>query len=100
MSLDTLAIARELRGADVAPAQAEAIASAIGRSVSEGAATKADIEKPVERIESLRVEIKADRRADTEMLLGKLEGVRSSVLTWMVGVILAASGVIIAIFML
>ena len=43
MSLDTLSIARELRAADVAPAQAEAIASAIGRAVNEGSATKADL---------------------------------------------------------
>ena len=43
MSVDTLSLARELRAAHFEGEQAEAIAAAIGRSVTETTATKADL---------------------------------------------------------
>jgi hypothetical protein len=43
MTVDTLSLARDLRAASVAPEQAEAIASAIGRAVQETAVTKSDL---------------------------------------------------------
>jgi uncharacterized protein YicC (UPF0701 family) len=52
MSLDTLRIARELRDADLAPAQAEAIATAIGSAVSDGAATKTDLDVQTQRLDA------------------------------------------------
>ena len=52
MSLDTIAIARELRATDVALLQNEATASAIGKAVSEGAATKSDLHASVAELKA------------------------------------------------
>ena len=43
MMVDTLTIARELRATDLPTRQAEAIAAAIGRSVTEAGATAATV---------------------------------------------------------
>jgi hypothetical protein len=96
MSLDTLSIARELREADVAPAQAEAIASAIGKAVSEGAATKADLKE-------LRLELDArfDRidarfgQVETN-IDAKLERLKNEVVRWFITSLVALAAVIIA----
>ena len=44
MHIDTLSIARDLKSTELPAAQAEAIAAAIGRSVTEGTASKLDLE--------------------------------------------------------
>ena len=44
MMVDTLTIARELKAAELPVGQAEAIAAAIGRSVTETAVTKTDLD--------------------------------------------------------
>ena len=108
MSLDTLSIARELRAADLAPSQAEAIASAIGRAVSEGAASKSDIElliakidgldaKLTARIDGVEGKLSAQTDAAEQRLTAKIEGMRSSLLIWLIGVVIAVTGLLIAI---
>jgi hypothetical protein len=97
MSLDTLSIARELREADLAPEHAEAIASAIGRAVNEGAATKADIEKLIVRFDSNEAKTASQLDALEQRLVAKLEGMRSSLLVWLVGTTMAAAGLLITI---
>ncbi len=82
MMLDTIAIARELRAAEVAPGQAGAIASAIGRAIIDGAATKADLEL-------VKIELRGEIRSTAEAL-------KSSMLTWFVGTQLAVGAIIIA----
>lgn len=86
MNVDTLAIARDLRATELPAAQAEAIAAAIGRSTSEGVATKSDIDVIGQKIDAL------DAR-----LTARIESARSSLLIWLMGVITASVGVIIAV---
>lgn len=86
MNVDTLAIARDLRATELPAAQAEAIAAAIGRSVNDGVATKPDIEIIVQKIDAL------DAR-----LTAKIENARSSLLIWLMGIIVASVGVVIAV---
>ena len=108
MSLDTLRIARELRDADLAPAQAEAIATAIGNAVSDGAASKADIEvliakieaietKLVSRFDSLEQRIGSEIGAQEQRLIAKLETMRSSILVWLIGIVIASAGLLLTI---
>lgn len=92
MTVDTLSLAKEPRAAELSSAQAEAIASAIGRAIGEGSASKAEIVQ-------LRTEIKGDfatleqrLEAMEQRLVGKIETSRSSLLTWVVGVLFAFGG--------
>lgn len=78
MSVDTLAIARNLRAADLPQPQAEAIAAAIGSSILETAATKADLRE-------LRLELEA-----------KIEQMGRTLTVWFVGSQIAVGAVIIA----
>jgi hypothetical protein len=123
MSVDTLALAKELRAANIEAAHAEAIAAAIGKSVSEGAASKADLQaaekalradlqtvekalradiQTVERtlraeMDALKRELKADiaqSRTELEVLIEKS---KSSILIWLVSTQMAFAGLIIAI---
>ena len=86
MPVNTIAIARRLRDTDLSAAQAEAIAEEIGTSLSEGAATKTDIDALGHRLEAME-----------QRLTAKIEASRSSMLTWIVSVILAGAGLLIAI---
>lgn len=86
MNVDTLAIARDLRATELLVAQAEAIAAAIGRAVIEGVATKSDIDVIGQKIDALDAQLTA-----------KIEGARSSLLIWLMGVIVATAGVTIAV---
>ncbi len=90
MTVDTLSLARELRAADLAGPQAEAIAAAIGRAVTETSATKDDLA----RVEaSLRLEIaRLDGKMET-----KVEALRSSLLSWFVGTQLAVGALVVAL---
>ena len=85
MSIDTLTIARELRDAEMPSSQAEAIAYAIGRSVTEGAATKADIREVEVRIDKLELAIE-----------GKLDRLKVEPFRWFFAGILAVIGAVVA----
>lgn len=69
MGIDTLSIAKDLRAAALPQGQAEAIAAAIGRAMSEGAATKGDLDRLGERIdarfeqEAARIEARFEQEA-------------------------------------
>ena len=78
MSVDTLSIARDLRAAELPPAQAKAIAAAIGHSILESAATKSDLAQVEARLET------------------KIEQLRVTMMTWFIGTGLTLSAVIIA----
>jgi len=52
MGIDTLSIAKDLRAAALPQDQAEAIAAVIGRAMSEGAATKGDLDRLGERVDA------------------------------------------------
>ncbi len=97
MSLDTLSIARELREANVAPAQAEAIASAIGKAVGEGAASKADIETIVAKLNALDLKISLQNETLEQKLTAKMEAIRSSLLIWLIGVLIAGTGLLLTV---
>ncbi|WP_375428174.1 hypothetical protein [uncultured Sphingomonas sp.] len=79
MNIDTLSNARDLKATELPAAQAEAIAAAIGRSVTEGVATKLDIQLMEER------------------LAAKIEVAKTQILIWLMGVIIATAGAIIAV---
>ena len=79
MTVDTLSLAKELRAAELSSTQAEAIAAAIGRSVTEGAASKADLDQA-----------KLELRADIERL-------RSTLMTWFIGTTFTIAAIIIAV---
>lgn len=89
MNIDTLSIARDLRATELPAAQAEAIAAAIGRSMPEGVATKTDIDTVLHKMDALE-----------ERLSAKLESSKSQLLIWLMGVILAVAGAIIAVLKL
>ena len=59
MTVDRLSLGKALRAAEVASAQAEAIAAAIGREVVGGAATRADIPPPRSDLMRLKTELEA-----------------------------------------
>ena len=90
MMVDTLTIARELRAADLPAEQAEAIAAAIGRSVTETAATKADLE-------TVRVALKGDIDSLRHELRAELERTRNQLMTWIISALVALGGIIIAV---
>lgn len=158
MGIDTLSIAKDLRAAALPQDQAEAIAAAIGRAMSEGAATKADLDRLGERIdarfeqeaaridarfdqEAARIDARFDREAARvdarfaqvdarfdqiearleeadvkvdarfmqvatdlrlveERMTARIESAKNQLLTWLVGAIFAATGVLIAVLKL
>lgn len=89
MNIDTLSIAKDLRAAELPSEQAEAIAAAIGRSVTEGSATKDDLNL-----------VKFDLKADIERLRTEVEKTRNQIMTWVIGAVLAVGGTIIAVIKL
>ena len=86
MMVDTLTIARELKAADLPPGQAEAIAAAIGRSITETAATKADLEL-----------VKQELRSDIERLRTEVERANNRLLVWLMSAMVTLGGIIIAV---
>ena len=80
MMVDTLTIAR-------------ALPAAIGRSVTESATTKPDLE-------DLRVTLKADTEALRHELRTEIERARNQVLIWVVSTQIAVGGLIIAVMKL
>ena len=82
MSVDTLSIARDLKATKLPAAQAEAIAAAIGISINEIAATKADLR-----------EIKLELEAKIET---KIESLKSTMMLWFIGTNLTLAAIIIA----
>jgi len=90
MSVDTLSLARELRAADLAAPQAEAIAAAIGRAVEETSASKSDLA-------SLRAELKANFIGFRSEIKADLEALRGSMLLWLTGTQVAVGALIVAL---
>ena len=64
MSIDTLTLSRELRAADFAQPQAEALAAAIGKAVTETSATKADLAELRAATKADLAELRAATKAD------------------------------------
>ena len=93
MIVDTLTIARELKAAELPSGQAEAIAAAIGRSIAESSATKADME-------NVRVALRADLEAMKHELRTEIERSRNQLLTWVVSSQVALAGLIVALIKL
>lgn len=93
MNIDTLAMAREFRAAEFPPAQAEAIAAAIGHAVTEGAATRSDLNELrlalTGKIDQLGTKLEAKLDA-------RIESLRSTLTLWFVGTGITMAGVIIA----
>ncbi|MET0251151.1 MAG: hypothetical protein ABW203_03135 [Novosphingobium sp.] len=85
MNIDTLTIARELRAAELPAGQAEAITAAIGKSIGETAATKADLRELEARIDLFRQEVDA-----------KLERFKNEVVRWFLASQITTAAVIIA----
>ena len=122
MSVDTLSLARQLRAVDLDERQAEAIATATGQS-GDGAQSAADLlrleaklDRLAERLEGVlrleianlraeikteangfRSELKAEMHATVEAVTARLESARASLLTWIVSVLVAGFGVVVAI---
>lgn len=93
MSVDTLSLAKELRAADFALPQAEAIAAAIGRSVMETLVTKADV---IQLGTELRCEI---GKLGSDLRI-EIERSRNQLVMWFVGIQIAFGGIIVAIIKL
>ncbi|MEH3107059.1 MAG: hypothetical protein PGN09_07135 [Sphingomonas fennica] len=100
MMVDTLTIARELRAADLPAPQAEAIAAAIARSITESAATKADVAAAEQSLRSEINLLKAELQMVRQELKAEIERVRSQLLVWVVSTQVAVGGLIIAIIKL
>ena len=111
MNIDTLSIARDLRAAELPPEQAEAIAAAIGRAVSESSATKADVQLATAATDAKIDQVRGSLDAKIEQVRGSLdakieqvrtemEKLRSSLLTSLIGTQIAIASVIIAVIKL
>jgi hypothetical protein len=111
MVVDTLALARDLRAAELPPAFAEAIAAAIGKGALDSAdsnATKADLgllrAEVAQDIAQLRHDVAHDiRNLRSEVgqmkmrLEGKLEALHAKSLTWFIGSQVAVGALIVAL---
>ena len=116
LAFDTLAYARRLKEAGVDDAQAEAHAEAVRDAVTEGVATKAELETS---IAGLRTDLKASvmhLEGKIENIEGKIENIEGKIencatkadvyrLLWIqtgtiAGMIVAASGVVVALIKL
>ena len=86
VAVDTLSIARGLRDAKVPTGQAEAIAAAIGRSLTESAASKADLREIDSRIDRLDISID-----------GKLDRLKVEMFRWFLASTLTIIGAMIAV---
>jgi hypothetical protein len=96
VTVDTLSLARELRAADLAQPQAEAIAAAIGRAVTETAATRADLAQLRSEMAAMHAELKGGidaLRAETKTNMAEM---KASILTWFVGTQIALGAILIA----
>ena len=82
MIADTLAIARDLKASKMPAAQAEAVATAIGYTVHENVATKADLHE---------LELRFDAKMDA-----KLERLRANLIMWMVSSQIALAAILLA----
>lgn len=82
MIADTLAIARDLKASKMPIAQAEAVATAIGYTVHENVATKADLHE---------LELRIDAKMDA-----KLERMRANLVMWMVSSQIALAAIMLA----
>lgn len=122
MSVDTLALAKELRAADFAGPQAEAIAAAIGRSIVETTATKGDLKQLGNELQAelrlLRSDLHAEIKATDARSIGRddqlgakidnlasdlraeIEKTKSSLLTWFVGTQIAVGAFVVALIKL
>jgi hypothetical protein len=89
MTVDTLSLAQQLREAELSPTQAEAIATAIGRALIEGAATKADVQLVRGDLESAKHELKIE-----------IERTRNQILLWYVSTQIALGALIVALLKL
>ncbi len=92
MHIDTLSIARDVKATELPTDQAEAIAAAIGRSVTEGSASKADVQLLRSDFQILR----ADLQASEERLTARIEAASPQTLVWLAGAIFAVAGLFIA----
>ena len=92
MTIDTLSLASRLRSADLPAAQAEAIAAAIGGAVTEGSAGKSDLLQLQTEIKGSFAALDQRLEAIEQRLSAKIEGARSSLLIWVVGVLFAFGG--------
>jgi hypothetical protein len=81
MTVDTLSLARELRAADFAPAQAEGLASAIGRASLENFAA-------------------ATTKAAIAQLEAKIEAVQAKLIMWFVSTQLAVGALVVTLIKL
>ncbi len=97
--IDTLSIARDLKATELPAEQAEAIAAAIGRSVTDGAASKADFQLLRGDFQVLRADfqvLRADLQASEERLTARIEAASRQTLVWLAGAIFAVAGILIA----
>lgn len=97
MTIDTLSIAKDLKAAELPAEQAEAIAAAIGRSISEGSATKADVQLVKQELQGELVLVRAELKTGVEQLRTEIERMRNQVMVGVFGIIAALAGIIIEI---
>ena len=81
MNIDTLSIARALRAAKLPSDQAEAIAAAIGRAVSESSATKGDLDLARAGLEVRIEKCRSELKSEIEQSRGMMNQVRAGLET-------------------
>ena len=107
MTIDTLSIAKDLKAAELPPAQAEAISAAIGRSISEGSGTRSDL-LPVKQelladsavlrsdLQAVRGDVRELESRFDAKLDAEIEGLRATLTLWFIGTGLTLAAVTIA----
>jgi ABC-type Zn uptake system ZnuABC Zn-binding protein ZnuA len=100
MTVDALSLAQQLRAAELSPAQADAIAAAIGNAVIEGAATKGDLQELRTELKAdirqLRTEFKAEIQQLEARFDSKIEQLRSQMMIWFIATNLTIGAIVIA----
>lgn len=100
MSVDTLSLAKELRADDFVLPQAEAIAAAIGRSVTETTATKTDLAQMGSELRTEIAQLSGEVRTEIAKLDTKIEAATSKLLFWFSGAQLGTGALIVALIRL
>ena len=86
MNIDTLSIARDLKAAELPTEQAEAIAAAIGRSVTDSVPSKSDLEQVRGALELKIEQLRTEMERSHNQLFVRLVGTQTA----LAGLVVAA----------
>ncbi len=97
MTFDTFIYAEGLKNSGMAEEHVRALTQELTRAFkSEDLATKQDIEATRQDIEALALATKQDIKIETEKLRKEIEVSKSETIKWVIGLMVAQTGIVIA----